>query len=141
MAQRHNFRNLKTWKLAMDLVDDVYEITSHLPKDERYGLRSQMTRCSVSIPSNIAEGSAKRSNKDFIRFLGISLGSAYELETQLTICQRRRMLPEEQLLRCLDLTQEIQRMLTGFQNYLAKPTTHSSTLHDDGGQFYQGFEF
>ena len=79
----HNYLELNVWKKARVLVKKVYELTAEFPTDERFGLISQLRRCSVSIPSNIAEGSGRGSNKDFARFLSISMGSAFELETQL----------------------------------------------------------
>ena len=74
---KHNFKNLSIWKLALDLADEIYTATEHFPKNEEFGLKSQLRRCSVSVPSNIAEGSSRSSNKDFNRFLEISLGSLY----------------------------------------------------------------
>lgn len=82
-----NFRDLEVWKDARVLVKKAYTLTSNLPDSEKYGLTSQINRCSVSIPANIAEGSAKYSQKDFVRFLQISLGSSYELETHIILCQ------------------------------------------------------
>jgi len=79
---------MDVWKLSMDLVTNVYEITSKYPTEERYGLAQQMRRAAVSIPSNIAEGAARKSSKEFIQFLHISLGSLSELETQLEISKR-----------------------------------------------------
>lgn len=81
-----NFRELEVWKDARKLVKEVYLLTKSLPETEKYGLISQINRCVVSIPANIAEGSAKYSQKDFVRFLQISLGSAYELESHLILC-------------------------------------------------------
>ena len=81
-----NFRDLEIWKNSIELVKEIYKLTIDLPNAEKFGLISQMNRCSISIPSNIAEGCSKDSQKDFIRFLQISLGSAFELETQLEIC-------------------------------------------------------
>ena len=75
----HNFRKLDIWVKSMDLVTDIYRVTNAFPNQERFGLTSQMQRSAVSIPSNIAEGSAKSSNKDFARFLEMSIGSSYEL--------------------------------------------------------------
>ncbi|WP_445425003.1 four helix bundle protein [Alishewanella sp. HL-SH06] len=80
--------DLKVWKLAMDLVVDVYAITRQFPDIEKFGLASQMQRAAVSIPSNIAEGAGRESNADFVRFLTIARGSLSELETQLLIAQR-----------------------------------------------------
>ncbi|WP_299521386.1 four helix bundle protein [Winogradskyella sp.] len=81
-----NFRELEIWKESIDLVKIIYNIKEQLPDSEKFGLKSQLSRCAISIPANIAEGCAKDSQKDFIRFLQISLGSAYELETHLIIC-------------------------------------------------------
>ena len=81
-------KELDVWKLAIDFVVDIYQITKKFPKDERYGLISQMRRSAVSIPSNIAEGAARRTDKENIQFLHISLGSISELETQLIIADR-----------------------------------------------------
>lgn len=81
-----NFRELEVWKDSRKLVKEIYFITKQLPIEEKYGLTSQINRCVVSIPANIAEGSAKYSQKDFVRFLQISLGSAYELESHLILC-------------------------------------------------------
>ena len=81
-----NFRDLDIWKEARVLVKEIYTLTETLPEYEKFGLISQINRCTISIASNIAEGCAKSSNKDFCRFLEISLGSCYELETQLLLC-------------------------------------------------------
>ncbi|MGP9632686.1 four helix bundle protein [Halomonas sp. AOP43-A1-21] len=85
-------QELRVWQQAMDLVEQVYGITKLFPDDERYGLISQMRRCAVSVPSNIAEGAARGSTQEFIRFLYISQGSLSELETQLLIAQRLKYL-------------------------------------------------
>ncbi|GAB4159855.1 MAG: four helix bundle protein [Winogradskyella sp.] len=81
-----DFRKLDIWTDAISLVKHVYKLIEELPEEEKFGLKSQISRCVVSIPSNIAEGCAKDSQKDFVRFLQISLGSAFELETHLIIC-------------------------------------------------------
>jgi four helix bundle protein len=80
-----NFRELEVWKESRKLVKEIYLLTKELPESEKYGLTTQIHRCVVSIPSNIAEGCAKYSQKDFVRFLQISLGSAYELESHLLL--------------------------------------------------------
>ncbi len=85
MKKRHNFRELQIWKDSMILVKKVYNLTSKLPNEERFGLISQLNRCSISIPSNIAEGSGRTTEKEFSRFLEISMSSSYELETQLIL--------------------------------------------------------
>lgn len=85
--KKHNFREIKIWQKALVIVKDVYAFTSNLPKEEKYGITSQINRSAVSIPSNIAEGSGRTSNKEFIRFLEIAISSSYELETQLILAQ------------------------------------------------------
>lgn len=81
----HRYRHLNFWSNSKELSIDVYRLTAGFPKEEKFGIVDQMRRASVSIPSNIAEGSSRNTNKDFKRFLGYSMGSAYELETQLEI--------------------------------------------------------
>ena len=87
-----NFKDLAIWKRSFELVDTVYEISKNLPNDEKFGLTSQIRRSAVSIPSNISEASGRKTDKEFARFLEIALGSAFELETQLLIVHRRKLL-------------------------------------------------
>lgn len=82
-----SFKDLKIWKIAIDLVKKVYMVTSKLPKEEMYGLTSQMRRSAVSIPSNVAEGFRRQHNNEFKQFLYVSLGSCAELETQMIIAE------------------------------------------------------
>ncbi len=84
-GRKNSYRDLIVWQKSMILAKEVYLLTQCFPKEEIYGLTSQIRRCSVSIPSNIAEGKGRGSNKEFVRFLQISLGSLYELETQLEL--------------------------------------------------------
>ena len=102
------------WQLGMDIVDKIYDVAPKLPQDERYGLRSQMTRSAVSVPSNIAEGSAKRSAKEKIRYVEISLGSAFELETQLLTVKRRQWLDEKVVDGVIDMVRREQSMISKF---------------------------
>lgn len=106
-----NFRKLDIWIDSRDLVKEIYKVTSTLPESEKFGLISQMNRCSISIPSNIAEGSSKDSQKDFIRFLQISLGSSYELETQLILCSDLHFAKEKELLIIIKKVQILQRRI------------------------------
>jgi four helix bundle protein len=85
LKKAHNFRELIIWKESMSLVKKIYILTSQLPSDERFGLVSQINRSCISIPSNIAEGSGRTTEKEFSRFLEIAMSSSYELETQLFI--------------------------------------------------------
>lgn len=109
----HNFKNLNVWKKSRELVKEVYLLIAKFPADERYGLSSQIKRCSVSIPSNIAEGSGRSSDKDFIRFLKISLGSAYELETQIILALDLQLINEQQFEIISKNISEVQKMLHG----------------------------
>ena len=102
----------------MAIVNEVYATVKFLPKEEMYGMRSQMTRSAVSIPTNIAEGSAKKSEKEYKYYAGIALGSAFELETHLLIVQQQRWFPEGEVEALLALTIEEQKMLTTFINRL-----------------------
>lgn len=90
-----NFRNLEVWKEAIELASLIHKITKEFPKHELYGLISQINRCSVSIPSNIAEGCSRASEKEFSRFLEISIGSSFEMETQLEIARNLNYLDSE----------------------------------------------
>ncbi len=115
--RRHNYKNLKIWKLGIEIVDDVFKLISDFPVNEKFGLVSQLSRCSISIPSNIAEGSS-RTNKSFSHFIDISLGSSFELETQLIISFRRNYITQDQLTKIEDKLTEFQKMTMGFQNKL-----------------------
>jgi len=115
---KHNFKNLKVWQKAMDLTDLTYAYCSDLPSTERYNLIDQINRCSCSIPSNIAEGSGKRTNIHTAEFLSTSLTSSFELETQLLICKRRQYGNEEKLENCLSLLEEVQKMIFAFREHV-----------------------
>ncbi|MBX2829381.1 MAG: four helix bundle protein [Flavobacteriaceae bacterium] len=93
--RRHNFEKLQIWIESMELIDENYHFTASLPDFEKFGLRTQMNRCAVSIASNISEGTSKRSTKHFVTFLEHSLGSAFEWETQLNICYRQGFVEEK----------------------------------------------
>lgn len=112
------YRDLIVWQKALVLVFEVYELTSKLPKDETYGLSSQMRRAAVSIPSNIAEGS-KRKSLDFGRFCSIADGSAAELETQMYILKKLYDIDCDKYIHSL---QEVQKMLYRISQKLTKPT-------------------
>src|SRR5210317_1293844 len=90
-----NLKKLKVWQKGIELVVDIYKSTNTFPKEEMYGLTSQIKRSAISIPSNIAEGSGRGSDKDFNRFLDIALGSSFELETQLIITKELEFLSQE----------------------------------------------
>ena len=111
--QGKNHKELLVWQKAMQLVVDVYNLIRLLPKEETYGLSDQMRRAAISIPSNIAEGNARSSQKDMVHFLYIAQGSRAELETQLELCELIGYISRERLEPVLMQTQEIGRMLSG----------------------------
>ena len=118
MQRRHNFRSLRVWQLGMDMVDRIYDAVDDLPGVEKFGLRSQLTRAAVSVPSNLVEGSAKYSAKDFALYIERALGSAYEIETQLLICQRRDLLPEPKTEVMLTEIQTLQLKIANFHRHI-----------------------
>jgi four helix bundle protein len=110
---KHNFKNLKIWILAMEITNEIYKLTATFPKSEIYSLVNQMNRCSVSMPSNIAEGS-NRGNKHFQHYLNISLGSSFELQTQLLIACQNDYVTKEKTEKLENKIIEFQKMTTGF---------------------------
>lgn len=108
---KHNYKELRVWQKAMELCKAVYSAVSEFPADERYGLSSQIKRCSVSIPSNIAEGAGRNTDKTFNYFLGIAYGSSCELSTQLELAKHFGMLSEEQLISLENQITDIQKMI------------------------------
>ena len=104
----HNYNNLQIWQQAMDLVEDIYKLTASFPIEEKFGLVSQMTRAAVSIPSNIAEGAGRNSDKDFAHFISIAIGSLYELNTQIVLSERLGYINQIQ-------SQELQKKLDNLQ--------------------------
>jgi four helix bundle protein len=107
----HNFKELIVWQKGRELVMVVYALLAKLPSSEQYGLTSQMKRAVCSIPSNIAEGAGRGSDKDFLRFLDIANGSAFELETQLYLCIDLAFIKEDDANEIFALIREIQRMI------------------------------
>ena len=114
----HNFKELKVWQKAIELTVEIYKITSSFPSEEKFGLVSQLRRASVSTSSNIAEGSGRNSNKEFVHFLSISIGSAYETETQLIISRRLNYMEDIKFEELITKITEIQRMLNAFSENL-----------------------
>ena len=120
-----NFRQLKIWQKGIRIATNAYKIVRSFPPTEKWGLAIQITRAGVSIPSNIAEGSSRSSDKDYNRFIEISLGSAYELETQLFLSQVMKMEPATLIQETLNLLAEEQKMLLAFSNQLQKKKSGS----------------
>lgn len=111
-------KDLDVWKFSVDLVTLIYELTSHFPKEEIFGLTNQIRRASVSIPSNIAEGAARNSSKEFIHFLYISLGSQQEIDTQLLIARNLQYISEEQYNTITIKIETVGKLLNGLIKYL-----------------------
>lgn len=121
------YKNLKIWERSVDLALLVYKITSDFPKSEIYGLTSQLRRCSVSISSNIAEGAARSSDKEFQRFLDFAYGSCYELQSQLFIAFKLNLLNKSQFKEMNTEMDEIPKMIFTFSKTLNRSlTTHNS---------------
>lgn len=114
----HNFKDLIVWKKAMILVTDIYQISDLLPDAEKFGLKSQMQRTAVSIPANIAEGCGRKTNTELSRFLDISNGSSFELETLLTLCLDLKFVQNKDCEIALNLIGEVQRMIHALKQKL-----------------------
>lgn len=107
-----NFRELDIWKNGIEIVKMIYLVTDSLPNNEVYGLSSQIKRAAVSIPSNIAEGCSRSSQKDYKRFLEIALGSAFEMETQLEIIKQLKLIPTNDIDSIISLINNEQKMIS-----------------------------
>ena len=105
------FKDLRVWQKSIELVKEIYRITKHFPKDEQYGLTSQIRRSAVSIPSNIAEGVRRRSTREYKRFLNIALGSCGEVETQVIIAKELAYLDQSEESTLSELIDHISRMI------------------------------
>lgn len=106
----HKLEDLKIWKKAMDIAEETYLLSANFPKEERYGLTSQIRRSAVSLPSNIAEGAGRNTKKEFNNFLGIANGSSYELFTQLILSHRLKLVEKNQVEPILAEVIEVQKM-------------------------------
>ncbi len=115
-----NFKELKIWQKGLGIAIDSFKLLSTFPKEEKYGISSQITRAAVSISSNIAEGSSRSSEKDYNRFIEISLGSTFEMETQLLIAGALNYRDKELLKKLLTEIDEEQKMLMSFMKKLNK---------------------
>ena len=127
MAGR-SYRDLETWQRAMDLVEEVYAATKVFPKEELFGLTSQLRRAVVSIPSNIAEGQGRDSSKEFLHHLAIAYGSLCEAETQVLIAARLNYLEQPETTKLMNRVGEVGRLLNGLLRALRRnpPGTLSS---------------
>ena len=114
----HKVEDLKIWNKSIELAKSVYQLVAELPADEKFGLNSQIKRCSISIPSNIAEGAGRNSNKEFKHFLSIANGSAYELQTQLILTTELNLINKDKVQPVINTCIEIQKMNYSFQQKL-----------------------
>ena len=115
----HRHKKLQVWQKSIDLAVEIYKLTEKLPKQEQYGLISQINRAVISIPSNIAEGAGRNTNKEFNNFLGYSLGSSFELDTQLTISNRLKYIDDSSFEKAMEELSIIQNMLVKLKQSLA----------------------
>lgn len=113
-----NFKDLDIWKESRVLTKSIYLLTKSLPSDEKFGMISQIKRCVTSIPSNIAESSAKESDRDFARYLQISLGSCFELESHLILCADLEIIDETKASESLVNIQQLQKKIYSFIKYV-----------------------
>jgi len=114
------YQELFVWQRAMDLVEEVYKTSRGFPREEIYGITSQVRRAAVSIPSNIAEGQGRRTTADFLRHLSIAYGSLLELETQILIATRLRYMTKEKCNLVMNLAGEVGRLLNGLMSSLTR---------------------
>jgi len=115
-----SYIELDVWKEARKLVSQIYLVTRLFPKEELYGITNQIRRCPISVPSNIAEGCGRQTPKDTLRFLNISRGSLYELETQLYLSKDLNFISDETLDNLLTQTETCKKLINGFMNYYKK---------------------
>lgn len=118
MDKTKNYKQLIVWQKSIDLTELVYKLTSRFPKEEVYGITSQIRRCAVSVPSNIAEGQARSSTAQFKHFLSISKGSLAELETQFIIAERLKFISAEESESFQTRVNEVGKLLNGLINSL-----------------------
>ena len=116
----NSFRDLIVWQRAIELVAECYKLSMEFPDAERFGLTNQLRRSAVSVPSNIAEGHGRGSTKAFLNFLWIANGSLSELETQIILSTKLGFISKESAIRCLQLVEEVGRMMTGLRRALEK---------------------
>ena len=116
-------KDLDVWRLAVDLAEEIYQVSRGFPREEQFGMTSQMRRAAVSVAGNIAEGAARNGNREFIQFLYVALGSASELETHLEVARRVGLVMEPDFVRLDDLLSRICQMLRGLiRSVKSEPT-------------------
>jgi four helix bundle protein len=121
-----SFQELTVWQRAIDLTVCVYRLTRAFPKEETYGLISQLRRASISVASNIAEGRGRLNPAEFRQFLGVALGSTFEVKTQLVVARRLEMADRRELDEAAKLSEEVSKMLTSFIERLSPRVKRAS---------------
>ena len=124
-----SYRELIVWRKSVDLVTEIYTATAKFPREEVFGLTSQLRRCAVSVPSNIAEGQGRATKGEFIQFLSHARGSLFELETQLYIAGKLGYLSHERLQDLEVQAEEVARILNGLLSKLGVTSRKLSTIH------------
>ena len=137
----HRYKELKVWQKAVDLTTAVYALSSTLPMEERYGLKNQMQRSSVSIASNIAEGAGRGTDKAFAQFLSTALGSCHELETQLLIAKNVGLISDESFGKISLLIQEISNMTFSLRKSLSNGVSEPQMDYMAGKQLLSTLYF
>lgn len=125
--QIRSFRDLRVWQAGIDLVKNVYELTSGFPRNEVYGLASQMQRAAVSVPSNIAEGHARESTKEYLQHISIAQASLAELETQVEIAKQLNYVTEVDASQLIEKVSSLGRQLFALRNALTNPKARSAS--------------
>jgi four helix bundle protein len=116
-------KKLDAWKISMDLVQEVYRVTGSFPEGERFGLVGQMRRSAVSIPSNLAEGLARRNDGEIVQFIHIAMGSVSELDTQMELCRRLGFSSSGELAKVEELLARVDKLLIGLRNHIQRKAT------------------
>ncbi|MGB5244390.1 MAG: four helix bundle protein [Lutimonas sp.] len=122
----HHLQNLIIWEKSMELAKSTYNLTINLPETEKFGLMTQMRRSAISIPSNIAEGAGRSSDKEFKHFLGIANGSVFELQTQLLLAKNLSLIQKMEVDPLIDICTELQKMIYSFRNNLNNKIEHKN---------------
>lgn len=125
MTERNRYYDLDVWKESRKLTNQVYNLTKSFPEEEKFGLTSQIRRCSVSVPSNIAEGCGRQTPKDTTRFLYIAKGSLYELETQVLLSFDQNYISDKDVSEVSKQIIVCKKLLNGFINYYKQLTTNN----------------
>ena len=120
-GEMFSFEKLKVWQIAVDFAEIIYAATKNFPEDERFGLRSQLRRSSVSIAANVAEGSGRSSSKDFVRFIEIAFGSLMETVSHLEIARRQNLIPVDKHRLLYEQSERLGKMLSGLRRSLNRP--------------------